>query len=163
MMSEVKFRLKKAQGYKVRFLLDMMYKPVEIAEQLGVSVDTVYRSYLPAGAPNQMDKAGRVWIYGPAFASWAKAYLMEKQNRKPVVMMAESEAWCLKCNHPVAILGPKRRDVKKRVQRLTGHCPECGKVVNRFVTGNLNRDPGKERQGLGILTRTTRSKVDQPG
>lgn len=138
-MSEVNFRLRRSQVFKVKFLLDMLYKPVEIAEELGVSVDTVYRSYLPAGAPNQVDKAGRVWIYGPAFASWAEAYLIEKRSRKPIVMMAKNEGWCLKCNRPVAIADPHMRDMKKRVQRLTGHCPTCGKVVNRFVTGMTAR------------------------
>ena len=131
-MSEV--RLKRAQVYKVKFLLDMMYKPSEIAEELGVSVDTIYRSYLPAGAPNQIDGKGRVWIFGPAFAAWAQEYLLKK-SPKAKAAMTEAEAWCVKCNQVITIVNPRKRDVKKRVARQTGHCPICGKVVNRFVPG----------------------------
>jgi len=43
--------LKHCHIIKLGRLLNMLYKPSEIAEEIGVAQDTVYRSYLPAGAP----------------------------------------------------------------------------------------------------------------
>ena len=129
---------------KVEYMLDMLYKPSEVAEVLGVSVETIYRSYLPAGAPNQLDKQGRIWIYGPAFSRWAAEYLSARRERARAPML-ESEGWCCKCNQVVAILNPRRRDVRKRLNRLVGKCPECGGVVNRFLTGEFSPQRRRER------------------
>lgn len=41
--------LKHTQIVRLARFLDMMYRPSEVAEEIGVTQDTVYRSYLPAG------------------------------------------------------------------------------------------------------------------
>jgi len=54
----------------LNLLDDAFYGPAEIAEAIGVTADTVYRSYLPAGAPHLRDKSGSIRIHGPSFKSW---------------------------------------------------------------------------------------------
>jgi phage FluMu protein Com len=127
-------KLAQAQVFRLRGLLNMMYKPSEIAEELGVSVETIYRSYLPAGAPSVVDSKKRVWIHGPAFAKWVEDYVDHRRGR-PRLVMLDSEGYCVMCNTVVAMINSRKRDVKKGVARLTGKCPKCGKVVNRFMRG----------------------------
>ena len=73
-------KFKHAQVVKLARLMDMLYKPAEIAAELEVSPDTVYRSYLPAGCPHTRDKKNNIWIHGPAFASWAKSSIANRKR-----------------------------------------------------------------------------------
>ncbi|HKJ37257.1 MAG TPA: hypothetical protein VJ972_00650, partial [Anaerolineales bacterium] len=72
--------LKHQHIIKLSRLLDMMYKPSEIAEEIGVTQDTIHRSYLPAGLPHHRDEQGHVWIHGPAFVSWARHTIANKKK-----------------------------------------------------------------------------------
>lgn len=121
-----------------RSLLNMMYKPAEIAKELGISVDTLYRSYLPAGAPCEKDSKGQVWIHGESFAKWARSYLEHRrpQGRARVLRetMLDDQVYCCKCNEvvkPVELHNgrPNGHGVANRY----GKCPVCGKKVFRFV------------------------------
>lgn len=49
---------------------DRFYSVMEIAKEIGVSADTVYKSYLPAGAPHIRDKSGSIRIHGLTFKEW---------------------------------------------------------------------------------------------
>lgn len=121
--------LKHAHIIRLMRLLNMMYKPAEIAEEIGVSVDTIYRSYIPAGLPIVRDTQGNYWIHGPAFVAWARATVTQKRaKRQP---LPEGSAWCVKCNRAVEITAPRLRTVNRYLQLLQGTCPHCGRTVNR--------------------------------
>jgi hypothetical protein len=40
-------------------LLWMYYSPSDLADEIGCNVDTVYKSYIPAGCPHKRDERGR--------------------------------------------------------------------------------------------------------
>lgn len=110
-------------------LLDMLYRPAEIAEEIGVSPDTICRSYIPAGMPYNRDGKGNIWIHGPAFVAWAKETAAKKKaDRKG---LPDGQAWCMRCNQPVPMIEPTVRSFNRTVELLQSHCPHCGTLVNR--------------------------------
>lgn len=121
--------LKHCHIVKLGRLLDMMYKPSEIAEEIGVIADTVVRGYLPAGLPHERDERGNIWIHGPAFIAWAKETITKKRSQR--AGLPDGYAWCMKCNQPVPIQAPHVRTVNRYLELMQGTCPACGKTVNR--------------------------------
>ena len=122
-----------SQVYKLRHLLYMKYKPTEIANELGVSVETVYRNYIPAGAPHERDGSGHVWIVGTTFAEWARDYLSARRSR-PKLTMRENDAYCLHCNKVVNMVNKTRKGINKRgVVLYSGKCPDCKGKLSRLV------------------------------
>lgn len=114
---------------KLGRLLDMLYKPSEIAEEIGVTTDTVCRSYLPAGLPHTRDAAGAVWIHGPAFIAWAKETISKKKSKREPLQ--DGDAWCVNCGRPVPMDAPKVKVINHYLELLQSACPLCGKTVNR--------------------------------
>lgn len=125
-------RMKKGNFNRLERLLDMEYMPGEIASELGISPSTVYRSYIPAGAPHKLDAAGRIWIPGRVFADWARTYLASDRRGKPPEPMPDNYAYCLHCRMPVPIHNPRSQPHHYQVVQITGRCPQCGARVNRF-------------------------------
>ncbi len=121
--------LKHAHIVKLGRLLNMMYKPSEIAEEIGVAQDTVYRSYLPAGLPHVRDEQGNVWIHGPAFIAWAKETITKRKSQRKG--LPDNHAWCMKCNQPVPIQNPKIKPINRYLELVQGKCPTCRCTVNR--------------------------------
>lgn len=142
--------LKHQHIVKLGRLLDMLYKPSEIAEEIGVTPDTVHRSYLPAGLPHLRDDDGRIWIHGPAFVAWARQTISQK--KKDRIGLPENCAWCMKCNQPVELIAPKVKIVNRYIELLQAPCPSCGTKINRararspLPTGDVS--PSGE--GLGV-------------
>lgn len=114
-------------------LLYMEYKPSEIAQELGINVENIYRAYIPAGCPHRRDEKNLIWIVGTEFAAWARA-VNEISKKRPFVLR-EDEAWCVHCNRVVPIIGARRRNVKRNLDILQGTCPECGGKINRLMSG----------------------------
>lgn len=114
---------------KLERFLDMMYRPVEIAEEVGVHKDTVYRCYLPAGLPCERDGLGNIWIHGLTFARWARETYKAKGRKK--AGMAEGLAWCLRCKTAVPLVDPLPRVINRYLTLDQARCPGCGGVVNR--------------------------------
>jgi hypothetical protein len=112
---------------KLSRLMDMLYKPSEIAAEIGVTVDTVYRSYLPGGCPFERDKKDDIWIHGLAFAAWVRSV---KESRKGAGLEA-GQAFCLACRRAVPMLRPRERFRGRYVVIFQGKCETCGKKVNR--------------------------------
>lgn len=128
-------RLKIDRGNVMRMqrLLHMRYKPSELAREINISVDTIYRSYLPAGAPCEIDQKGRTWIIGDQFASWVLDHVKTNQRHGPKTRMESGQAYCVGCNKVVVLLKPKVEKPNARgVANFTGRCPQCGRKVNRF-------------------------------
>lgn len=109
----------------------MMYKPSELAVEIGVTTDTIVRSYVPAGLPYTREK-NHMWIYGPAFVHWAKNTNAQRKAHQHT--LAVDEAWCMKCNQAVAMQHLSRRPAKRHVDLLQGTCPHCGHAVYRMCS-----------------------------
>ena len=124
---------KRAQIIRLSRLLDMEYKPAEIAGELGVSLWVVYNTYMEAGCPHRREKAGTIWIHGTSFAAWAKA--INKANKKKNFTIGEDEAWCTRCNKIVKMSDPHQRRIKKNLVMVYGTCAECSGKVNRLASG----------------------------
>ena len=109
-------------------LLDMEYKPSEIAEELSTNQQHILR-LLSAGAPARKDIKGRYWIHGKSFATWlADASPKNDRDLKARPAIAENEAYCLQC----------RLVITYTEHRRTGHisygtCPH-GHKVTRFIS-----------------------------
>ncbi len=121
--------LKHTQIVRLSRILNMMYKPSELAEEIGVTQDTIYRSYLPAGMPYERDRTGSVWIHGPAFVAWAKQTIVKRRSER--VGLPPDQAWCMKCNKPVQLIKPTVKVVNRYLELLQSPCPFCDTVVNR--------------------------------
>ena len=122
-------QLKHQHIIKLTRLLDMMYKPSEIAEEIGVTTDTIYRSYLPAGLPHVRDREGNIWIHGPTFVAWARETISKKKSER--AGLPEDHAWCMKCNQAVALIDPKIKTVNRYLELLQARCHQCGVLINR--------------------------------
>ncbi len=108
-------------------LLPMLYKPSEIAGDLGIPGRTLY-DWLDAGAPHQRDRSGHIWVNGEQFREWVD------QNRKKTASgkkLGADEAYCLRCNVPVKLTNPIRQHVKRSLYLIKGKCPQCGITINR--------------------------------
>lgn len=121
--------LKRTHIIKLGRLLDMMYKPSEIAEEIGVAQDTIYRSYLPAGLPHSRDEHGSVWIHGPAFIAWAKETVAKRKSKRKG--LPDDHAWCMRCNQPVAMSRPVVKPINRYLEVLQDRCPQCRTKINR--------------------------------
>lgn len=130
---------------KLGRLMNMLYKPSEIAEEIGVNVDTVYRSYLPAGLPHTRDREGNLWIHGPAFIAWARETISKKKARR--APLTADQAWCVKCRQPVALINPKIKTSNRYLELLQSPCPHCGATVNRARKRQL---PSPLEEGSGV-------------
>lgn len=119
-------RMKREIIIRLGRLLNMRYKPSELANEIGVSVDTIYRTYMKAGAPFERDKAGQVWIVGTSFREWAITQCGNKHSH-----LEDNQAWCLKCNKPVIIIEPRIKVINRYLEMVQGKCSECGTKVNR--------------------------------
>ncbi len=109
-------------------LLDMLYTPAELADELGLKQPEVYHKLLPAGLPHSKDDIGHVWLHGPEVAHWVRELKVE---RKP---MAVDEAYCLRCRAVVPLVHPKRIQ-RGKFTLLQATCPTCGATINRGIKG----------------------------
>jgi hypothetical protein len=107
-------------------LLYMRYTPSELAKEIGCNVDTIYRSYVPAGCPHERDERGHLWIVGTAFRDWAYATFSRKGAKMP-----EGFAYCLRCRRPAEIVSPSEKPINRYLSRVKGKCANCGASVNR--------------------------------
>lgn len=127
--------LERWQMIRLRRLMNMKYKPSEVAKEVGVNVKTIYQGWLPAGAPCERDANGNIWLLGPAVAAWAEEYLAGKRNRARRVMQP-GEGYCLSCRAVVVMEDAKPEGHgTPGVVRLVGRCPGCGGQVNRYAKG----------------------------
>lgn len=118
-------RLNAQQKTRLGGLLDMMYKPSELAEEVGFSVRQIYRAYIPAGCPHERDEQRYLWINGKAFREWA----LEAYKKRD---LASDQAFCLTCKRPVEIVNPVQMQEGRLVYVLCD-CPTCGRRLARIV------------------------------
>jgi hypothetical protein len=129
----LKGRLNLNQKNRLAKLLDMMYSPSELANEIGFSKRQVYRVYLMLGCPYYKDETNHLWINGKLFRDWIKDIYRK-------ISLKQNEVFCLTCKKAV----PMVRKVKKQKDRLSFYqskCPNCGRVLTRIITrGKLEND-----------------------
>lgn len=108
-------------------LLDMMYTPAEMADELGIDQRDIYRKLIPAGMPHERDETDHIWMHGPAIAAWIRT--LTDQRRIP---LAAGQGYCLRCRQAVSMVNP-RRVVRGRFTLNQAACPHCGATVSRGV------------------------------
>lgn len=122
----LKGRLDGNQRNRLIRLLDMLYSPGELANEIGFEVRQVYRVYIPLGCPHEKDPTGRLWINGEDFRNWVKE-LYQKRNLGP------NEAFCLTCKKSIKMISPEKFQ-KGRLFYYLCYCPNCGRKLARIIT-----------------------------
>ena len=122
----LKGRLNGTQRNRLVHLLDMLYTPIELAEEVGFTRRQVYRVYIPAGCPHQRDEKQHIWINGKAFREWC-------EETYPRVSIAQDEAFCLTCKRAVKLINPTKQQ-KGRLHYWISTCPNCGRKLARIIT-----------------------------
>lgn len=130
-------------------LLDMLYRPSELAEELSLPVQSVYRMYLAEdGCPHQMDQSGAKWINGRVFAEWArKVYAEQKSGGRPVRL--PGQAYCFQCRQFVTVANPKRVANRVGGERLQGTCALCGRKVSIAIKAGHKLKDQTSRKSAG--------------
>lgn len=121
--------LKHIQIIRLGRLMDMLYRPAELAEEISIDVDTIYRSYIPAGMPCIREGQGHIWVHGLSFAAWAKETVAKRQNERSP--LADGYGWCLRCNQAVKMVNPSIKIINRYLELEQAPCPNCGGTVNR--------------------------------
>ena len=120
----LKGRLKGYQRMRLGKLLNMLYKPSELAEEIGFTTRQIYRVYIPAGCPHERDTKRNTWINGIDFVAWYEATY-------PKQTLGEHEAFCLTCKKAVEMINPKKKK-KDKLTYWVCNCPTCGRKLTRI-------------------------------
>ena len=118
-------RLKGREHNRLKRLMDMMYKPSELANEIGITVNQVYRVYLTMGCPHEMDSLNHYWINGKSFVEW-----YEKTYQK--LTLKDGEAYCKTCNKAVLMVNSETKQTGDTVYQL-GYCPVCNRKISRII------------------------------
>jgi hypothetical protein len=120
-------RLNGAQRNRLRKLLNMMYRPSELAEEIGFDVRQVYRVYIPNSCPHERDQRRHIWINGKEFRAWIES-TYKKRKLKP------DQGYCRTCDKGVKLTNLELKTTKNGdTDYLIGNCPYCGRRVPRIV------------------------------
>ena len=123
---ELRGRLSGQQKTRLQNLFDMMYRPSEIAEEIGFEKRQIYRVYIPLGLPVERDSGNHVWINGMVFKDWILEYYAK-------VKLKENEAFCLTCKKPVEIIDPIYKEINL-LYFITCVCKNCGRNISKIIT-----------------------------
>ena len=133
-------RLPKSKRIRLRYLLDMLYTPSEIATEVGFSRRQFYRVYLPAGCPHTQNKSNRIFVNGKDFCEW---YIRQYPAWKP----SQDEVFCLTCKSPVPLINPVRQE-KNNAIFYTSNCPHCGRRLAKFIEFGYKKNDQSEQQKI---------------
>ncbi len=127
-----KGRLNGSQRNKVKGLLNMMYSPRELAEEIGIDKNQIYRVYLPLECPNVKDQLGRILIHGLTFKSWY-------ENLYKKVKVEKNQGWCVSCKKVVEVTNPTRF-TKGRLTYDLFVCSACGKNSTKIIEAKRKKN-----------------------
>ena len=133
----LKGKLNGSQRNKVKRLLNMLYTPGELADEIGVSQQQVYRVYIAYGCPHRKDNRGRIWVNGEEFKGWVEQTYKKRK-------LEQNQAFCVSCKRVVEIVDSEK--VKKgNLIFYISVCPLCGNKVARIIDckRKKNDQPGK--------------------
>lgn len=118
-------RLDGRQRNRIKGLLNMMYSPRELAEEIGINVNKIYMVYVPGGCPHERDNKRHIWINGKIFRTWFGEIYAKRT-------LGKGETFCLTCKKAVLIVEPERKQNGGLIYDLS-HCPNCGRKLTRIV------------------------------
>ena len=121
----LKGRLDGIQRNRLKRLLNMLYKPSELAQEVGININQIYRVYVPCGCPAKRDERNRIWINGEAFCKWYSRVYSK-------IILAKNEAFCLTCKTGVPIVNPVRNK-KGGLTYDVCQCPNCGRKLAKII------------------------------
>ena len=127
-------RLNGAQKNRLRNLFDMIYKPKELADEIGFNVRQVYRVYIPNGCPHERDEWRHIWINGLEFKNW-----IESTYKK--IRLKKDQGYCKSCDKAVKLINTELKTTKLcDTDYLLGNCPYCGRKIPRIVENRRGKD-----------------------
>ena len=112
---------------RAKGLLDMMYLPEELAEDIGVNVSHVLCVLIPAGLPHTIGADNEIWLHGPGVARWLK-----EQKPAECKRLRDDEAYCLRCRKVIAF-GESITVRHGATSLRKSKCPHCRGGVQRGV------------------------------
>lgn len=118
---------------KSQALLNMEYKPSELAKELGVTAEYVRKVLIHVlGAPHTYSEKNRLWINGKRFRSWIVQYDKQFKQKKKARVVGENQFYCVKCRKLVeqdsyVLVNDGRNSMKK------AYCPNCGTRINKYL------------------------------
>ncbi|MDP1545717.1 MAG: hypothetical protein Q8L87_06820 [Anaerolineales bacterium] len=118
-------RLNGIQRNRLKGLLNMLYTPRELADEIGIQINQVYSAYVSLGCPLERDERGHIFINGKVFYEW---YL----QTYPKLRLAEDETFCKTCKCGVKIHQPKRKK-KGGLVYVLSVCPDCGRGLTKIL------------------------------
>ena len=127
-MSEMIYRgrLDGKQRNRLKRLLDMDYKPSELAAEIGFDTEQIYKVYIPLGLPHSRDVNRKITINGVIFRDW---YI----ENYPKTKIGNNETFCKTCRKAVLISKPVSH-TKKNTEYLLSECPNCGRKLSKIVS-----------------------------
>ena len=103
----------------------MLYSPKELAEEIGITIDQVYRVYIPAGCPHERDEWRHILINGKVFKAWFEENYQKRS-------LENGQAFCLTCKKAVKMINPVRKQKDRLIYDLCD-CPNCGRKLTRII------------------------------
>lgn len=118
---------------KSLLLLNMLYKPSELSEELSMTKETIIRYTEKFELPFTKDTSGHIWINGKDFRIWAgkiKEDLKVKELAK-----TENDFHCIRCGF-VTVATFERHTVNNprgKTERHSAICPKCKNKLSKFA------------------------------
>ncbi|MBN1182211.1 MAG: hypothetical protein JXB49_07980 [Bacteroidales bacterium] len=125
----IRGRLNGTQRNRLSSLMNMMYSPSELADEIGFDRRQVYRVYVPLGCPYERDQHNRIWINGVTFRDWIKQIYQKKD-------LLPDEAFCIRCKLPIKMKNPVKKENNGLIYYLC-ECPFCGRRISRIITKSM--------------------------
>jgi len=121
---------------KRSILLDMPYKPSELARELGVTrryvTDSIIKVY---GVKAEKTENGLIFINGQDVKQWIESVFNEKiaikNQRKP---LGENEFLCVKCHARREPKDIRLAEENGRTIKIS-YCPVCGTKMRKYLKG----------------------------
>ncbi len=146
-------RLDGRQRNQLKSLLDMMYTPGELAEEIGINVNRVYMVYIPGGCPCERDDKRHIWINGRAFRAWFEEVYAKRKLEK-------GETFCLTCRKAVPLVNPERNQKGGTIYDLS-FCPFCNRKLTRIVDQKKGKVVNRNNWKLTKAYLEYRASIDQ--
>ncbi len=112
-----------------RELLDMLYKPAELARELFVEKPAVYE-WTRNGMPHKKDDKGRLWVHGIKAGEWVLFQSTKRQKEK--IAIPQGMIFCMKCQKPTKYKNAKHEYLTSGRIMVKAICTICGMQVRQF-------------------------------